>query len=600
MDSCGIQHSYLINGPDVEFLGEDDWHDSAYNSMVVEGLLNQPQAGAAPYCQHRLRVYPTATFEEIHKTGDPVFYTIVIIAFFGFAVLVFVIYDILVSRRQKKTQFKANRTDEIVEQLFPEHVREKLFREETTTFEKDLDATATANKFVSDGENRSMGDKPIAELFPEATVLFADIAGFTAWSSIREPSHVFILLESIFRAFDEVAPKYGIFKVETVGDCYVAAWWVPYCFSSCLRVCRMPLEESLFVSELVVVSNGFSFFPLRYSGVPQYQKNHALLMAKFSRECMDRFEHVVGGLELELGPDTSDLAMRMGMHSGPVTAGVLRGDRARFQLFGDTVNIAAAIEHTGSRERIQVSEQTAGLLTASGKHDWLTPREDLVEGKGQERLKTFWLQLKSEQAAALGQTMGSNIGDEDKVNTEETEVEHKNGITVVSSGRRDRPSMKSSIANRERRLQRLVDWNCELLAQLLKQVVARRHALNLQSTSGEKLTKMATLIGDGTMVVDEVAEIIDMPDFKACTKSFEPVQLTDSVMTQLHQYVSAIASLYLDNPFHNFEHASHGKIMLSVTDPIWFKSYSSTGSHTLFSDNVGQQTIVTYCCSPGT
>ena len=55
---------------------------------------------------------------------------------------------------------------------------------------------------------------------PDATILFADIAGFTAWSSIREAIQVFKLLEALFAAFDEAAVRHGVFKVETVGDCY--------------------------------------------------------------------------------------------------------------------------------------------------------------------------------------------------------------------------------------------------------------------------------------------------------------------------------------------------------------------------------------------
>ena len=51
------------------------------------------------------------------------------------------------------------------------------------------------------------------------TTVFADIAGFTAWSSTREPQQVFMLLESIFQAFDGIAKSFGVFKVETVGDC---------------------------------------------------------------------------------------------------------------------------------------------------------------------------------------------------------------------------------------------------------------------------------------------------------------------------------------------------------------------------------------------
>ena len=81
-------------------------------------------------------------------------------------------------------------------------------------------------------------------------------------------------------------------------------------------------------------------------------------------------------LEVTLGPDTGDLAMRIGMHSGPVTAGVLRGERSRFQLFGDTMNTAARMEHTGTRDRVHMSQETADLLIAAGKTSWLSQRED--------------------------------------------------------------------------------------------------------------------------------------------------------------------------------------------------------------------------------
>ena len=69
------------------------------------------------------------------------------------------------------------------------------------------------------------------------------------------------------------------------------------------------------------------------------------------------------------------------LHSGPVTAGVLRGDRARFQLFGDTVNTAARMESNGQKGRIQVSQSTADLLIAAGKQHWVEPREDKIQAK---------------------------------------------------------------------------------------------------------------------------------------------------------------------------------------------------------------------------
>ena len=91
-----------------------------------------------------------------------------------------------------------------------------------------------------------------------------------------------------------------VFKVETVADCYVAV-----------------------------------------AGCPSPMKEHATTISKFALACIDTMNSLTKRLEVTLGPDTGDLAVRIGLHSGPVTAGVLRGARARFQLFGDTMNTAA-------------------------------------------------------------------------------------------------------------------------------------------------------------------------------------------------------------------------------------------------------------------
>jgi class 3 adenylate cyclase len=157
--------------------------------------------------------------------------------------------------------------------------------------------------FLNDGDENGVGAKPIADLFLYSTVLFADIAGFTAWSSTRESAQVFILLQMVYQAFDVIANNYGVFKVETLGDSYVAV-----------------------------------------TGVPNPQTNHAVLMARFAVAAIAKMNELVKKLEVTLGPDTGDLAIRFGIHSDPVSASVLRSERARFQLFGDTVNTAARIE----------------------------------------------------------------------------------------------------------------------------------------------------------------------------------------------------------------------------------------------------------------
>jgi class 3 adenylate cyclase len=115
---------------------------------------------------------------------------------------VFLAYEHRVSRQQKKLMSSAQRSNAIVESLFPSNVRDKLYPQ--------------------DADDQNDSGAPIADLHPDTTVVFADIANFTMWSSVRDPYSVFTLLETIYSAFDEVANRRNVFKVETVGDCYVA------------------------------------------------------------------------------------------------------------------------------------------------------------------------------------------------------------------------------------------------------------------------------------------------------------------------------------------------------------------------------------------
>ena len=154
-----------------------------------------------------------------------------------------------------------------------------------------------------------------------------------------------------------------VFKVEVVGDCYVA-------------VC----------------------------GLPEPRKHHAVVMAKFASECLQIMAQTTKSLEDELGPDTCDLCLRVGLHSGPVVAGVLRGDKSRFQLFGDTMNTASRMESTGIPNRIKVSQDTADLLIADGKSAWVTPRSDQVTAKGKGVLQTYFVRTKEATARTAEST----------------------------------------------------------------------------------------------------------------------------------------------------------------------------------------------------
>jgi class 3 adenylate cyclase len=88
-------------------------------------------------------------------------------------------------------------------------------------------STATTSNLAAPVLMRSLlyGDsEPIADSFPDTTVLFADISGFTAWSATRDPVEVFTLLENLYGAFDAIAQMWSVFKVETIGDCYGTFW----------------------------------------------------------------------------------------------------------------------------------------------------------------------------------------------------------------------------------------------------------------------------------------------------------------------------------------------------------------------------------------
>ena len=125
--------------------------------------------------------------------------------------------------------------------------------------------------------------------------------------------------------------------------------------------------------------------------MPEPRRDHAVVMARFAVQCIKTMERVTKSLEVQLGPDTTELCLRVGLHSGPVTGGVLRGERARFQLFGDTMITASRIESTGKPRQIHLSQETANLLKGSTRAAWITPRTDIVHVQGKGDLRTFWL-----------------------------------------------------------------------------------------------------------------------------------------------------------------------------------------------------------------
>ena len=182
------------------------------------------------------------------------------------------------------------------------------------------------------------GEDRIAEEYPETTVLFADVEGFTPWTMRTEPERVIGLLDDLFTRFDDVAAARGIEKLKTIGDAYMAV-----------------------------------------SGAPLPRHDHAMVAIYAAREMLEAMAkwREAHGVALEL---------RIGLASGPAVGGVIGRQRILFDLWGETVNTAARMQSSGVAGRIQVAESTMRLVSA----EWAFV-ERLVDAKGMGQLRAYLL-----------------------------------------------------------------------------------------------------------------------------------------------------------------------------------------------------------------
>lgn len=288
------------------------------------------------------------------------------------------------------------------------------------------------------------------------------------------------------------------------------------------------------------------------TGLPDPRRDHAVAMAQFAREIIAKMRVLVKKLELILGPDTTALELRVGIHSGPVTGGVLRGDRSRFQLFGDTMNTASRMESTSHAGRVQLSQETTDLLIAAGKFHWIELRESTVVAKGKGEMQTYWLTL----------TDISDSGSDDldfQVRDPDTNLSLEEQCAANASAEK---------------IDRLIGWNTECLLKVLREIVAQRESAELPASRITSNERHFTRFGE--TVIDEVSEIVSFPTCKPSSSSkdvtYENVELNAIVVDQMYDFVANIAGMYNNrNPFHNFEHSSH--MVMSV---IKFLSLAKT------------------------
>ena len=184
------------------------------------------------------------------------------------------------------------------------------------------------------------GEDQIADAYPSVSVLFADMVGFTKMSRTMTASELVAVLGDLFSRFDLITEKHGLEKIKTIGDCYMLAGGVP--------------EPSLDHAERVVAA--------------------AMDMCTALEELHER----TGGA----------LQMRIGVHSGPIVAGVIGIRKFTYDLWGDTVNVASRMESTGMPGKVHVSADTAALL--AGKYNLESRGHIEVKSLGQ--VETFFVE----------------------------------------------------------------------------------------------------------------------------------------------------------------------------------------------------------------
>jgi len=196
----------------------------------------------------------------------------------------------------------------------------------------------------------------VVEEYNNVTIFFSDIVGYTRMASEMTPIEVMKMLNDLFMEFDKLAEKYSVFKVETIGDAYIAIGGAP----------------------------------TKCSGTEAAEK-----VALFALDVMK----VVSEFETA---DGAKIFIRAGLASGPVVAGVVGFSLPKYTLFGDTVNFASRMESTSKQMRVQIAPITHRLLLDAPSYQFTSEErrdggELGVEIKGKGRQFTYWLNSATER-----------------------------------------------------------------------------------------------------------------------------------------------------------------------------------------------------------
>jgi adenylate cyclase len=202
-------------------------------------------------------------------------------------------------------------------------------------------------------------DKPgtIANDIPSASVLFADVVGFTPMSAAMSPGELVGVLDELFTVFDGFVTELGLEKIKTVGDAYMVA-----------------------------------------AGVPETRLDHAQAAAELALRMRDHVAaNPVAGRRL---------AVRLGMSSGPLTAGIIGTHKFSYDLWGDTVNTASRMESEGVPGSIQISPPTYELV----KDEFVCEPRGLIDVKGKDAMQTYLLISRRDASGADGSRSTDTVG----------------------------------------------------------------------------------------------------------------------------------------------------------------------------------------------
>ena len=181
-------------------------------------------------------------------------------------------------------------------------------------------------------ERLRAGETTIADHYADVSILFCDLVGFTALAGRLTPGKTLDFLNGIFSAFDKLATQNGLEKIKTIGDAYMVA-----------------------------------------GGLPEVRTDHAAAVADMAM----RMPAIVRDVSHALG---EPLDVRLGMHTGPVVAGIIGTHKFVYDVWGDTVNIASRMEHHGEPGRVHITEATKAALGDRYTYDALPPMD--IKGKG--------------------------------------------------------------------------------------------------------------------------------------------------------------------------------------------------------------------------